>query len=201
MSRILSNMAPALDYSSEAKKLWQKLGIDPEEINAGKGYNPVDVVYRSPQGGCIYVGGERVARDLELLREKNISAVVNCTDDLRNYHEKVHSPPLYYKFDIAWWKRYGGNTQEELQEFLLPVLQFIGRELEAGHNVLVHCLAGAHRAGTTAIICLMHFAGLNSSQAVPTAKSLRSMIEPIGDFRQLLTRCDQLPRTERGQFV
>ena len=28
-------------------------------------------------------GGERAARDLELLSEKNIKAVVNCTDDLR----------------------------------------------------------------------------------------------------------------------
>ena len=30
-----------------------------------------------------YSGGERAARDLELLTEKNIKAVVNCTDDLR----------------------------------------------------------------------------------------------------------------------
>lgn len=30
-----------------------------------------------------YSGGERAARDLELLSEKNIRAVVNCTDDLR----------------------------------------------------------------------------------------------------------------------
>ena len=29
------------------------------------------------------LGGERAAKDLELLTEKNINAVVNCTDDIR----------------------------------------------------------------------------------------------------------------------
>jgi len=190
-------MAPAMDYSKEAAKLWEKLGINPDQINEGRGFNPVDVIYRSPEGGCIYVGGERVARDLELLREKKITAVVNCTDDIRNYHEKVLS---YYKFNIAWWKRHGGDNQQELQKFILPVLQFIEREVKAGRNVLVHCLAGAHRAGTTAILCLMHFAGLNATKAATTARSLRSMIDPIGDFRQLLTKCDGLPRGEGGEF-
>eukprot|EP00092_Neocalanus_flemingeri_P015730 GFUD01017028.1.p1 GENE.GFUD01017028.1~~GFUD01017028.1.p1 ORF type:complete len:199 (-),score=64.55 GFUD01017028.1:739-1335(-) len=197
MSRIL-DLAPAMDYSKEAKKLWEKLGIDPNQINEGKGFNPVDVMYRSPAGGCVYVGGERVARDLDMLRDKKITAVVNCTDDIRNYHEKVLS---YYTFNIAWWKRHGGDSQQELQDFILPVLEFIEREVNAGRNVLVHCLAGAHRAGTTAILCLMHFAGLTATQAAATARSLRSMIEPIGDFRLLLTRCDGLPRGEGGKFT
>ena len=60
----------------------------------------------------------------------------------RNYHEKYLT---YYKFNIAWWKRHGGDSEKELQEFILPVLEFIERKVKAGHNVLVHCLAGAHR--------------------------------------------------------
>ena len=76
------------------------LGINPEDINKDKrGFNPLDIIYKSPEGGCVYVGkkqrniltifnplhsgGERAARDLELLTEKNIKAVINCTDDLR----------------------------------------------------------------------------------------------------------------------
>ena len=84
---------------------------------------------------------------------------------------------------------------------MLPVLEFIEREVLAGHNVLVHCLAGAHRAGTTAILCLMHLAGLDSDKAITTARALRSMIQPIGDFRQLLTLCDGLARGAGGKFV
>ena len=86
-------------------------------------------------------GGERAARDLEILREKDIKAVVNCTDDIKNYHEGTLS---YYKFNIAWWRKYVGNT-EELVTFLSPVLKYIENEIENGRNVFVHCLAGAHR--------------------------------------------------------
>merc|ERR1712025_1195321 len=74
---------PSMDYSKEAKKLWARLGIDPNQVNEGKGYNLVDPIFKSPEGGCIYVGGERAARDLDLLREKKITTVVNCTDDIR----------------------------------------------------------------------------------------------------------------------
>jgi len=188
-----------MDYSQEARKLWEKLGINPDQINEGRGYNLVDVVFRSPEGGCVYVGGERAARDLEMLREKKITSVVNCTDDLRNYHEKYLT---YYTFNIAWWRRnVMGDTQKELQDFILPVLEFIEREVKLGHNVLVHCLAGAHRAGTTAILCLMHLAGLDSDKAITTARALRSMIEPIGDFRQLLARCNDMQRGKDGRFI
>ena len=32
------------------------------------------------------LGGERAARDFQLLTDKNIIAVVNCTDDLRFFN-------------------------------------------------------------------------------------------------------------------
>ena len=32
------------------------------------------------------LGGERAARDFQLLTDKNIRAVVNCTDDLRFFN-------------------------------------------------------------------------------------------------------------------
>ena len=33
------------------------LGIDPNDVNKDKrGFNPLDIIYKSPQGGCIYVG-------------------------------------------------------------------------------------------------------------------------------------------------
>ena len=76
MFRINEDMSPALDYSLEAKKLWEKLGkteekclhkqcwvkiilsgINPEDINKDKrGFNPLDIIYKSPRGGCIFVG-------------------------------------------------------------------------------------------------------------------------------------------------
>ena len=46
-------------------------------------------------------------------------------------------------------------------EFTNPMFAFIEEAIAGGESVLVHCLAGAHRAGTTGCACLVHFAGLH----------------------------------------
>jgi len=141
MSNIHHNMAPALDYSLEAKKLWERLGINPEDINKDKrGFNPLDIIYKSPEGGCVYVGGERAAKDLELLTEKNINAVVNCTDDIRNYHVGRLS---YYTFNVAWWRKYVGDS-----EVGTMMISLVTRCLPPGRACQVPVpLCGLHRGG------------------------------------------------------
>lgn len=79
-------------------------------------------------------------------------------------------------------------TDEEAVSFAQPVLNFISDALDRGENVMVHCLAGAHRAGTTGIICLMHFAKLGVKEAIFMAKQCRPIIDPISDFPLLLAR-------------
>ena len=99
------------------------------------------------------------------------------------------------------------------------MLQFIEGCLGKGESVLVHCLMGAHRAGTTGVICAMHFrgdirklnetlatnyyllSGLNKSEAIQYACSKRSLIDPIGDFPQLLKLCDKLQRDQNKKFL
>ena len=46
--------------------------------------------------------------------------------------------------------------------------------------MLVHCLAGAHRAGTTGCMLLMYKAGMPPGEAIKSAKKLRPVIDPIG---------------------
>ena len=65
----------------------------------------------------------------------------------------------YYTFDISWWRRYIHDDIKNLPNFLSPMLTFIEDCLKGGGSVLVHCLMGAHRAGTTGVICVMHFRG------------------------------------------
>ena len=40
----------------------------------------------------------------------------------------------------------------------------------SGENVLVHCLAGAHRAGTAGVIAVMYLTGLRHVQVTPTPR-------------------------------
>ena len=132
------------------------------------------------------------------LTARGITSVVNCTTNIECFHKGSLD---YFTFDIAWWRRQAGKSAQELSNFLKHVLEFIADVINRGESVLVHCLAGAHRAGTTGIICLMYFEGLDSSEAVTLAKSRRQIIEPIGDFRDLLCKCDQLPRDSENKFI
>ncbi len=52
----------------------------------------------------------------------------------------------------------------------------------------VHCLAGAHRAGTTGVACLVHFADMDVPEAIRLAKRLRPIIDPIGQLPEFLNR-------------
>ncbi len=58
------------------------------------------------------------------------------------------------------------------------------------HAVLlqIHCLAGAHRAGTTGVACLVHYAKMDVPTAIVVAKRCRPIIDPIGQLPEFLNR-------------
>ena len=64
--------------------------------------------------------------------------------------------------------------------------------LASGGQVLVHCLAGAHRAGTTGCMLLMYKLGVGAEEATRTAKALRSVINPIGGLPELLRMYERM---------
>lgn len=186
-SRGLPNQG--LDFDDEARKLWARLNLDPTAINVGP-YNAMDPLWRHPQtGGTFYVGNQTAAMNIELLLKNGVTHVVNCTDNMPLYHER-DGRITYHRFDItSHYRRV--RTDEEAVAFAQPALNFIAAALESGKNVMVHCLAGAHRAGTTGCMSLMYFAGLPRDEAIQTAKKLRPIIDPIGDFPQLLARLER----------
>ena len=63
--------------------------------------------------------------------------------------------------------------------------------------MLIHCLVGAHRAGTTGIAFLMHAEGLDLLTAAAAAAGCRSIIEPIGGFPALLARLESALNSAR----
>eukprot|EP00759_Apiculatamorpha_spiralis_P015336 PhF_6_TR21972/c0_g1_i1/m.31249 len=178
-----------VDYDAEAVALWQRLGIDP--TTSARGYNPMDPIYKHPTtGATIYVGNQSAAQNLTKLKEKNITHVVNCTHGwgaLPNYHIRDLK---YYGFSISGWNQHVDSTSQSILRFALPMFEFIEKALANGESVLVHCLAGAHRAGTTGCACLIYFGGLDSATAIRCAKSLRPIIDPISNFPEFLVRLE-----------
>ena len=55
--------------------------------------------------------------------------------------------------------------------FLNPLISFVESVTDNGHNVLIHCLAGAHRAGTSGIVWLMYVHQLKAAEAIKLAKA------------------------------
>lgn len=81
------------------------------------------------------------------------------------------------------------STHASTIQYLSTLFAFTDRALANGENVLVHCLAGAHRAGTTGVILLMRYSGVNDvDRAIATAKKCRHIIDPIGMLPLLLKR-------------
>jgi len=187
----------AVDYDAEAHKLWYRLGLEPGGV--GGRYNAMDKIFRHPSGGTLYVGGERAANNLQLLQSDGVSHVVNCTDSMANFHEGMGGM-TYLRFNVSYWSRNCGPNDSDTVKLLSPLLEFVCQALQSGKSVLVHCLAGAHRAGTTGVILLMYLAGLRNDAAIATAQQLRPVINPIGSFPQLLDRVDRLPRNADGHF-
>lgn len=177
-----------LDFDAEARSLFTRLNIDPK-TKSNSLYNPVDPIWRHPTGGgTIYVGNQTAAESLAMLQSLGITRVVNCTHGhgaIPNYHP---TQLIYYTFPISHWSIHVNSSNTSVLNFSNPMFEFIEEAISKGENVLVHCLAGAHRAGTTGCACLVHFAKMNVPEAIRTAKACRRIIDPIGQLPEFLVR-------------
>ena len=79
------------------------------------------------------------------------------------------------------------------------MFEFIEEAISKGENVLIHCLAGAHRAGTTGVACLVHFAKLPVGEAISIAKRCRPIIDPIGQLPEFLNRLQRAEEAKDGK--
>ena len=111
--------------------------------------------------------------------------------------EHAHAK-LDHPFRLAWMHRsHMGSSVESydwflsseadtLLAFVADLFEFVDECLAEGGNVLVHCLAGAHRAGTSGCLLLMYKHGVGAQDAIKAAKRLRPIINPIGSLPGLL---------------
>ena len=196
MDDVPAGVAARKDFNEEGRRLLATFGMSP----ASSRYNDWDPVFQDPTtGATIYVGNETAARGpVDKLLSANVTHVVNCTDDMKNFCEVpvTHAPHpkanerriAYLRFNVAYWQDAGQDNRpqpassREIVEFIRSLFAFVDGALAQGESVLVHCLAGAHRAGTTGCLLLMHKHGFGAQDAILAAKSLRPIINPIGSL-------------------
>lgn len=193
------------DYDAEARKLFAQLGIagtlpGPEALTADN-YRNLDCVYQHPNTGAkVFIGNIDAAKSFNILKANGIRRVINCQDTTApNFHEK--NPEFqYFRFPVAWWQRAPNmDTDEGVLRFFAPVFSWVDECLASGEHVMIHCLAGAHRAGTTGVATVMHLTKADFRTALVATKRIRPAVDPIMNLGELLQRLDRAMKSKGHQ--
>lgn len=149
------------------------------------GRNELSSIWKHPETGAeMFVGNQNAAHKRSLLTTYDITHVVCC---LEQPHRIFDGEIIYFHFPIAMWRGCdNANTVKGVARIFAPLLGYVATTLEQGNSVLLHCVAGAHRAGTCGIACLMHLSGMDAARATIHAKARRQVIDPIFDLASLL---------------
>jgi len=192
-------------YSEKARQLFAQLNLSPTGAStpaarAHYGYNDLDPVWQHPGTKArVFIGNVTASGTRATLVKNDITCIVNCTDDLKNAFEedikdsknlKKDPPITYFRFDIYKCFSLDLSKDEDVIKFWAPVLHFIDACTEQGRNVLIHCLAGAHRAGTTGCAYVLYAAKMDRETAVQACKLCRPIVAPDGELERALDRLE-----------
>ena len=105
----------------------------------------------------------------------------------------------YLRFPVAHWFKESLDSHEEVLAYFHRCHGWIQEALDGGNSVLIHCLAGAHRAGTTGVSWLMHAAQMDRAEATAAAQRLRSVVNPFGHLVGILEKLEAAQQAQRSR--
>ena len=88
------------------------------------------------------------------------------------------------------WREKNMDSPENVLRFFLEPFKWIDAQIEQGHSVLIHCLAGAHRAGSTGVAYCMYANKSGFDETLAIVKSIRPIVDPFGPLEELLRRLE-----------
>ncbi|XP_020574408.1 protein-tyrosine-phosphatase MKP1 [Phalaenopsis equestris] len=131
----------------------------------------------------IYLGGDYVARNREILRENGITHVLNCVGFVCAEYFKAH---LVYK--TLWLQ---DSPTEDITSILYDVFDYFEDVREQGGRVLVHCCQGVSRSTSLVIAYLMWREGQSFDDAFQFVKAARGIANPNMGFACQLLQCQK----------
>jgi len=178
-----------LASAGAAKKRGKMLALDMSQVTTGLNANfdedeprSCDVAIQSSfaDNQCskvtefIFVGSENVARKKDLLLEKGITHVVNCSGT---------TSPNFYE-DLFKYKtlKLNDSPKEDVLQLFRDVAEFITNAVENGGRVFIHCQRGVSRGPTIALSYIMWEKGMSYEEAYPLMKKARSVCCPNPGF-------------------
>ncbi|KAF8402835.1 hypothetical protein HHK36_010926 [Tetracentron sinense] len=131
----------------------------------------------------IYLGGDAVARNREILRQNGITHVLNCVGFVC---------PEYFKADLVYktlWLQ--DSPSEDITSILYDVFDYFEDVREQGGRVLVHCCQGVSRSTSLVIAYLMWREGQSFDDAFQYVKAARGIANPNMGFACQLLQCQK----------
>ena len=137
---------------------------------------------------AIFQGGWLAAHDLDRMREHNIGLIINCTTNvpLPRWRQMPDTPecvifPIFQgEFCEALDRGQGLMVLEPLFEKVRNTMN------DRAQNVMIHCKAGAHRAGIMGVIFTMYYLKIPIKEAIRHVRSKRSCTCVIGRNLELV---------------
>ncbi|KAH1260835.1 Protein-tyrosine-phosphatase MKP1 [Glycine max] len=131
----------------------------------------------------VYLGGDAVARDRDILKHNGITHVLNCVGFVC---------PEYFKADFVYrtlWLQ--DSPSEDITSILYDVFDYFEDVREQGGRVFVHCCQGVSRSTSLVIAYLMWREGQSFDDAFQFVKAARGIADPNMGFACQLLQCQK----------
>jgi hypothetical protein len=160
------------DFDEEARLIFAQLNLPADGTGRASGYDPCNCIWRNPTSGAgVFVGNASIASDKAGLLEHGITHIVNCQDPSSENFLRKDKQFKYFRFHVTaplhsrltcsvyllsapdpaqianHWREKPTKTAKGVVAFFAEVFQWITQATASSNGVLIHCLAGAHRAG------------------------------------------------------
>ncbi|CAH9097483.1 unnamed protein product [Cuscuta europaea] len=131
----------------------------------------------------IYLGGDAVAKDREILKKNGITHILNCVGFVC---------PEYFKSDFAYrtlWLQ--DSPSEDITSILYDVFDYFEDVREQNGRVFVHCCQGVSRSTSLVIAYRMWREGQSFDDAFQYVKAARGIADPNMGFACQLLQCQK----------
>ncbi|KAM7269945.1 hypothetical protein ACFE04_029159 [Oxalis oulophora] len=131
----------------------------------------------------IYLGGDAVARNRDILKQNGITHVLNCVGFVS---------PEYFKADFDYrtlWLQ--DSPSEDITSILYDVFDYFEVVRDQGGRIFVHCCQGVSRSTSLVIAYLMWREGQSFDDAFQYVKAARGIADPNMGFACQLLQCQK----------
>mmetsp|Transcript_88057 Transcript_88057/g.174751 ORF Transcript_88057/g.174751 Transcript_88057/m.174751 type:complete len:230 (+) Transcript_88057:122-811(+) len=140
----------------------------------------------------IFLGKGRDAEDLTELQAHGITHILNCADDVPNFHEDSGAGLLYQRLEIT---DFGGD--EGSSRTFGKAIEFAREAQSADGRLLIHCANGSNRSATVTCAVLMALHDWSLREAWDIVKSRREQALPLSDNQSELLKFEQRFRADK----